>query len=84
MGQQGEESDGQNLWHHGQHERDIDLAERETLKEAECAAVIDRDGEQPALLDQFRDSLGEGGKSQSPRQSSWFEGVKNFFDDMKI
>jgi molecular chaperone DnaJ len=39
---------------------------------------------QKGLLEQFRDTLGEGGKSHSPRQSSWFEGVKSFFDDMKI
>ena len=38
--------------------------------------------QQKELLDEFRSTLGEGGKSQSPRQTSWFEGVKNFFDDM--
>jgi molecular chaperone DnaJ len=32
---------------------------------------------------EFEDSLGQGGHAQSPRQSSWFEGVKNFFEDMK-
>ncbi|NQY03512.1 MAG: molecular chaperone DnaJ [Halieaceae bacterium] len=37
---------------------------------------------QKELLEEFADTLGEGGKSHSPRQSSWFEGVKNFFDDM--
>ena len=36
------------------------------------------------MLREFQESLGEGGKSQSPRQTSWFEGVKSFFDDMKI
>jgi molecular chaperone DnaJ len=40
--------------------------------------------EQKALLEKFRGSLGHGGHAQSPRQTSWFEGVKNFFDDMKI
>ena len=25
--------------------------------------------------------LGQGGDAQSPRQTSWFEGVKTFFDD---
>ena len=39
---------------------------------------------QKALLEQLKETLGEGGKSQSPRQNSWFEGVKSFFDDMKI
>ena len=39
---------------------------------------------QQELFKELQESLGEGGKSQSPRQSSWFEGVKSFFDDMKI
>lgn len=39
---------------------------------------------QKAMLEELRNSLGEGGKSHSPRQTSWFEGVKNFFDDMKL
>jgi molecular chaperone DnaJ len=38
--------------------------------------------EQRNLLEEFRDALREGGEQQSPRQSSWFEGVKNFFDGM--
>jgi molecular chaperone DnaJ len=53
-----------------------------------CRAVLETpvnlNKEQKALLEQLRDSLGEGDKSQSPRQNSWFEGVKSFFDDMKI
>ena len=38
--------------------------------------------EQRNLLEEFRGALQEGGGQQSPRQSSWFEGVKNFFDGM--
>jgi molecular chaperone DnaJ len=53
-----------------------------------CRAVVETpvklNKDQKALLQQLQDSLGEGGKSQSPRQTSWFEGVKSFFDDMKI
>ena len=53
-----------------------------------CRAVVETpvnlSKAQKGLLEQFRDTLGEGGKSHSPRQSSWFEGVKSFFDDMKI
>lgn len=52
-----------------------------------CRAVVETPvklgKEQKELLEQLRASLGEGGTSQSPRQTSWFEGVKNFFDDMK-
>ncbi|MEM8563678.1 MAG: molecular chaperone DnaJ [Pseudomonadota bacterium] len=53
-----------------------------------CRAVVETpvhlNKQQKALLEQFQESLGEGGHKQSPRQSSWFEGVKSFFDDMKI
>jgi molecular chaperone DnaJ len=40
--------------------------------------------DQKALLEELRSTLGEGGTAQSPRQTSWFEGVKSFFDDMKL
>ncbi|MEZ5572034.1 MAG: molecular chaperone DnaJ [Halioglobus sp.] len=53
-----------------------------------CRAVVETpvklNKEQKALLEQLRTSLGEGGKAQSPRQTSWFEGVKSFFDDLKL
>lgn len=51
-----------------------------------CRAVVETPvklgKEQKALLQKLRDSLGEGDNKHSPRQNSWFEGVKNFFDDM--
>ena len=34
------------------------------------------------LVEQLRDSM--QGKKHSPRQHSWFEGMKNFFGDMKL
>ncbi|MDA0694011.1 MAG: molecular chaperone DnaJ [Proteobacteria bacterium] len=40
--------------------------------------------QQKELLQQFQESLTEGGTKQSPKQTSWFEGVKSFFDDMKL
>ena len=53
-----------------------------------CRAVVETpvnlSKKQKELLREFQESLGEGGHRQSPRQNSWFEGVKNFFDDMKI
>ena len=53
-----------------------------------CRAVVETPvnlkKQQKEMLREFQESLGEGGKSQSPRQTSWFEGVKSFFDDMKI
>jgi len=39
---------------------------------------------QKELLEEFQGTLSDTGTRHSPRQSSWFEGVKNFFDDMKI
>ncbi|MEM9257141.1 MAG: molecular chaperone DnaJ [Pseudomonadota bacterium] len=51
-----------------------------------CRAVVETpvklNREQKALLEELRESLGEAGGHQSPRQSSWFEGVKNFFEDL--
>ena len=51
-----------------------------------CRAVVETPvnltKEQRNLLEEFRGALKEGGEQQSPRQSSWFEGVKNFFDGM--
>jgi molecular chaperone DnaJ len=53
-----------------------------------CRAVVETpvklNKKQKALLEELRNSLGEGGMSQSPRQTSWFEGVKSFFDDLKL
>ena len=52
-----------------------------------CRAVVETpvklNKRQKEILRELQESLGEGGDSQSPRQSSWFEGVRSFFDDMK-
>ncbi|MDP4918289.1 MAG: molecular chaperone DnaJ [Haliea sp.] len=52
-----------------------------------CRAVVETpvnlSKKQKELLREFQESLGQGGDAQSPRQTSWFEGVKTFFDDMK-
>ena len=37
---------------------------------------------QKELLTEFQDALGDS--KHSPRKSSWFEGVKSFFDEMKF
>jgi molecular chaperone DnaJ len=53
-----------------------------------CRVVVETpvklNKEQKVLLEELRSSLGEGGKAQSPRQTSWFEGVKSFFDELKL
>jgi len=52
-----------------------------------CRAVVETpvnlNKKQRELLQEFQESLGQGGNAQSPRQSSWFEGVKSFFEEMK-
>lgn len=39
---------------------------------------------QKELLSELQETMQDSGKKNSPRQNSWFEGVKSFFDDMKI
>lgn len=52
-----------------------------------CRAVVETpvnlNKRQKEILSELQESLGHGGRTQSPRQSSWFDGVKSFFDDMK-
>lgn len=38
---------------------------------------------QKELLQEFQETLHQGGKSHSPKAHSWLDGVKKFFDDMK-
>ncbi|MBN9231921.1 MAG: molecular chaperone DnaJ [Legionella sp. 40-6] len=40
--------------------------------------------EQKDLLNQLQDSLEKAKVNHSPRSSSWFDGVKKFFEDMKF
>ena len=51
-----------------------------------CRAVVETpvhlNKRQKELLREFQESL-HGEHAQSPRQKSWFEGVKEFFEDMK-
>lgn len=53
-----------------------------------CRATIETpvhlNKRQKELLKELHESMGEGGKAQSPKQASWFAGVKSFFDDMKL
>lgn len=39
---------------------------------------------QKELLAELQETMTDSGNRHSPRQHSWFEGVKSFFDDMKI
>lgn len=53
-----------------------------------CKVVVETpvqlDKDQKALLEQFQTSLDESKQSHSPRTTSWFDGVKKFFEDMKF
>ncbi len=40
--------------------------------------------EQKELLQQFADTMEAGGKRHTPQQGSWLDGVKKFFEDMKL
>ncbi|GAB1262423.1 molecular chaperone DnaJ [Aurantivibrio plasticivorans] len=51
-----------------------------------CRVVVETpvklNGKQKELLKEFQASM--SGDTNSPRQESWFEGMKNFFGDMKL
>jgi molecular chaperone DnaJ len=53
-----------------------------------CRVVIETpvrlNKRQKELIKELQDSLEGTDQQQSPKISSWFEGVKNFFDDMKL
>lgn len=53
-----------------------------------CKAVVETpvnlSKEQKDLLSQLQDSLENAKTNHSPRSSSWFDGVKKFFEDMKF
>lgn len=44
---------------------------------------VNLNDKQKKLLKELKDSLGAGGARHSPRESSWFQGVKDFFDGLK-
>lgn len=53
-----------------------------------CRAIVETpvnlNKKQKALLKDFEETMTHGGDRHSPRASSWLDGVKKFFDDMKI
>ncbi len=53
-----------------------------------CRVVVETpvnlNRKQKELLEQFELSMQEGGVKHSPRSSTWFDGVKKFFEDMKF
>ncbi len=53
-----------------------------------CRVVVETpvnlNRKQKELLAEFEASMQEGGTKHSPRSSTWFDGVKKFFEDMKF
>ncbi|STX39216.1 molecular chaperone DnaJ [Legionella feeleii] len=53
-----------------------------------CSVVVETpvnlSREQKELLTKLQDSLDSSKKTHSPRSTSWFDGVKKFFEDMKF
>jgi len=45
---------------------------------------VNLSSKQKELLQEFDQSLDKGGRRHAPRAHSWFDGVKKFFDGMKI
>ena len=54
------------------------------LCRVEVETPVSLNKRQKELLEEFQETMADSGTRHSPRQSTWFEGVKNFFDDMKI
>ena len=50
----------------------------------EVETPVNLNRKQKELLEEFQRSMEEGDGKHSPRTSSWFDGVKKFFEDMKF
>ncbi len=52
-----------------------------------CRVVVETpvklNGEQKAMFEQLRSALREGGDTHSPKETSWFKGVMDFFEGLK-
>lgn len=59
-----------------------------TVGDLLCRAVLETPvqltKQQKEMLEQLRETMDAAGDKNSPKQTSWFEGVKSFFDDMKL
>ncbi|MFP5345383.1 MAG: DnaJ C-terminal domain-containing protein, partial [Gammaproteobacteria bacterium] len=44
---------------------------------------VNLNARQKALLNELEQSLREGGRKHSPRASSWLDGIKKFFEDLR-
>ncbi|NIP75641.1 MAG: hypothetical protein GTN86_07630 [Xanthomonadales bacterium] len=44
---------------------------------------VNLSAKQKALLKEFEQSMQQSGKTHSPRESTWLDSVKQFFEDLK-
>ncbi len=58
--------------------------EGDLMCRVEIETPVNLSKRQKELMEELQETMNEGGNKHSPRQSSWFEGVKSFFDDMKL
>ncbi len=54
------------------------------LCRVEVETPVNLSKKQKKLLEELQQTLTEAGSENSPRQSRWFSGVRNFFEDLKI
>ncbi|MCX2983280.1 molecular chaperone DnaJ [Halieaceae bacterium IMCC14734] len=59
-------------------------SEGDLLCRVEVETPVNLNKRQRELLEELASTLQDSGDKNSPRQTSWFEGVKSFFDDMKL
>lgn len=59
-------------------------SEGDLLCRVEVETPVNLSKRQRELLEELASTLQDSGDKNSPRQTSWFEGVKSFFDDMKL
>ena len=56
--------------------------ENDLLCKINVETPVNLNDAQKKLLRELKTSLGEGGAKHSPRETSWFQGVKDFFDGL--
>ncbi len=56
----------------------------DVLCRARVETPVDLTARQKELFQELQETLGEGSTKHSPRQRSWLDGVKKFFEDMRL
>ncbi|MEX1081298.1 MAG: molecular chaperone DnaJ [Halofilum sp. (in: g-proteobacteria)] len=56
----------------------------DVLCRARIETPVNLTSRQKELLEELQQTLGEGSTKHSPRQNSWLDGVKKFFEDMRL